>query len=54
MSAIGLYAVWRDQQFVYVGMAGRVSEAVFHGEHPGDADGDQHETDGNGTTFPQV
>ncbi len=31
--AIGLYSVWRDEEFIYIGMAGRASEAVLHSAH---------------------
>ena len=31
--AIGLYSVWRGEEFIYIGMAGRASEAVLHAAH---------------------
>jgi hypothetical protein len=31
--AIGLYTVWQDDEFIYVGMAGRASEEVLRGNH---------------------
>ena len=31
--AIGLYAVWRGPEFIYVGMAGRATEAVLTAAH---------------------
>ena len=33
MSAIGLYSVWRDDQFIYIGMAGKVTEAKLKNSH---------------------
>ena len=31
--AIGLYTIWRREEFIYVGLAGRTSEAVLLGAH---------------------